>query len=125
MLNLTIQHQLDQKSRDLIVQQVAAIVASQNASLLQKVLSAMSVLDDKISAIKTGVAGLNTSVATVAADVAALKAAPAEPTVDQLAALDEAASGLAAAKSSLDAIFAPAGDQVVEPVPSTQPAPAE
>lgn len=115
LINITVQHQLDQKSRDLIVQQVTAILASQNASLLQKVSILMSALDDKIAAVQTVLGDVNTSVSAVAAEVATLKAAPAEPTAEQLAALDSLASGLATTKASLDALVpqpAPEGEQL-------------
>lgn len=104
LITVTVQHQLDQKSRDLIVQQVSAILASQHASHLQKVLALMSALDDRISAIQAGLGGVNTSISAVGAEIATLKATPAEPTAEQLAALDSLSSGLAAAKASLDGL---------------------
>lgn len=112
LINITIHHQLDQKSRDLIVQQVTAILASQNASHLQKVVALMSALDDRISAIQAGLGGINTSISAVGAEIATLKAAPTEPTAEQLAALDALSSGLATAKASLDGLVA-----TPEPVP--------
>lgn len=119
---ITIQHQLDPKTRDLIAQQVAATLASQNADFLRKVCSLMSALDDQITAGNEALVTLNTAVTAVAQEVADLKSAPSEPTADQLAALGTITSGITSAAASLTALVPQAS--AIEPV-VTDPQPEQ